>query len=82
MLTLLTSNRSQFRARNCLRLFGCVFGLMREMLIVKDRIEYQGVSADSLAAIDRVVSEEQDISLPQMRIHHHGVLGNRTRFIE
>lgn len=55
---------------------------MREMLIIKDCIEYQGISANGLASINRVVAEQQHLSLPQVSVHYYSMLGNRRTLVE
>jgi hypothetical protein len=50
--------------------------LVREMVVVQDRVEYQAVGSQRFAAIDGVVAEEQNIALTEMRIHDHGMLRN------
>ena len=55
---------------------------MCEVLVVQDGVEHESVSSDGLTAIDRIVGEQQHISLTQVRIHHYGMLGNRRSFVE
>ena len=50
--------------------------------MVENRVEDQRIVADGFAAVDGVVAEEQHAALAEMRIHHHGVFGNRTSLIE
>jgi hypothetical protein len=41
----------------------CLREFVRKVLVVEDCVEYQGVVADGLAAVDGVVAEEQHVSL-------------------
>jgi hypothetical protein len=74
-VTLPNSPRISVDARS-LRFLSRRFGFVPEMLIVEDRVEYQRVGAHGLASVDRIIAEQQYISLSQVRIHHHGMLGN------
>jgi hypothetical protein len=56
-------------------------GFVRQMLAIQDGVEDQRVGADGFAAIDGVVAEQQHASLPQVRVHHHGVLGDRGTLV-
>ena len=49
---------------------------MRQLLVVEDGVEDQRVIADSFAAIDGVVAEEQHIALAEMSVDDDGVLGD------
>jgi len=49
---------------------------VREVLIVQDCVEYQSVSAEGLAAVDRVIPKQKHVALAQVRVHDDSVLGN------
>lgn len=52
------------------------WGSSLQLIVVENRIENQGVVADGLAAVDRVVAEEQHAALAEMRVDYDGVLGD------
>src|ERR1700679_1702266 len=54
----------------------CRRRLMREVVVVQDRVEDQAVGSQRFAAIDRVVAEEKHVALAEMSIHDHGVFGD------
>ena len=55
---------------------------MRQVVVVEDGVEDQGVGSDGFAAVDGVVGEEQYIAFAQMRIDYDGVLGDGACLVE
>jgi hypothetical protein len=65
---------TKFRMLELMLVCGC--GFVREVLIVQDCVEYQGVGADGLTAIDGVVSEQEHVALAKVRVDDNRMLGN------
>ena len=55
---------------------------MRQMVVVQDCIEDEGVGSDGLTAINGIIAEEQDVALAEVRVNNDGVFRDRSAFIE
>src|SRR5438045_1684121 len=47
-----------------------------EVVEVQNRVEDERIAADGLAAVDRVVREQHDVSLPYRHVNDDGALGD------
>ncbi len=54
---------------------------LRQVVIIQNRVEHQSISTDGFAAVDGVIAEQQHVARAQMRVHHHGMLGDGARFV-
>src|SRR4029077_3500318 len=53
-----------------------------KMVMIQNRVEHQPITSDCLAAVYRVVGEEQHRTLTEVRVDNDCVLRNRSALVE